>query len=199
MDVRGSFRRLLKRTGRNVYRLLRHPRRRKQSRLHNWMAERVFDRAMWQPTRERVALGLATGLFLALIPIPVQMIAGIAVASWKKWNVPSVILGTWITNPLTLWIYYFPFRLGVWIFESVGIPVAGGWTVVQRMTRGSNLTFESLGEAFTAAQAWLLGCVLVGMALAAIGYGLVFFLWGAISQVNVALPEGKSPPKSAPS
>ena len=149
------------------------------------MAERVFDRAMWKPTRESVAKGLATGLFLALIPIPVQMVAGVTVASWKRWNVPAVILGTWLTNPLTLWLYYFPFRLGVWIFESLGVRVAGGWDVVHTMTTASKLSFQSLGEAFTTAQAWFLGCFLMGIALAGIGYGLVYFLWGVLARVSV--------------
>jgi uncharacterized protein (DUF2062 family) len=199
LGAKGTFRRYFNRVSRYVYKLLRHPRRRKQSRLHNWMAERVFDRAMWKPSRERVAKGLAIGLFLALIPIPVQMAAGVTIASWKRWNVPSVILGTWLTNPLTLWIYYFPFKLGVWIFESLGIEVAGGWAVVHNMTTASELSFHSLGEAFTVAQAWFLGCILMGGAVAGIGYGLAYFLWGALSHVHLpAIPHPKQK-KSVPS
>ena len=185
MELAGTFRNFFNRTSRNVYRLLRHPRRRKRSRLHNWMAQRVFERAMWKPSRDSVAKGLAAGLFLAFIPIPVQMVSGVAVASWKRWNVPAIVLGTWLTNPLTLWIYYFPFKLGVWIFESFGIEVAGGWVVMHHMANASELSFHSLGEAFTASQAWLLGCVLMGGAVAGIGYGLVYFLWGALSHVPV--------------
>ncbi|MDA0813897.1 MAG: DUF2062 domain-containing protein [Verrucomicrobia bacterium] len=175
-----------KRSSRKVYRLLRHPRRRRRSRFQNWLAERVFDRELWRPTRDTVAKGLAAGLFLAMIPIPAQMAAGVAVASTKRWNIPATVIGVWLTNPLTLWIYYFPYRLGMAIFSAVGINVAGGRDVISNINNADTLlSFSNLSDAFTTAQAWLVGCVITGSVVAAIGYALIYFLWDVFSHVRV--------------
>ena len=174
-----------KRSSRKVYRLLRHPRRRRQSRLQNWLAERVFDRELWRPKRDTVAKGLAAGLFIAMIPIPVQMAAGVAVATTKKWNIPATVIGVWLTNPLTLWIYYFPYKLGMAIFSAMGINVASGRDVMSQMKNADTLlSFNNLSDAFTTAQAWLLGCVITGSVVAAIGYALVYFLWDVFAHVQ---------------
>ena len=166
--------------------MLRHPRRRKQSRIQNWLAERVFDRDLWRPQRDRVAKGLATGLFLSMIPVPVQMLVGVAVASAKRWNIPATMIGVWLTNPFTLWLYYFPYKLGMAIFSGVGINVAGGRNVMQNMTSADTmLSFRNVSDALTTAQAWLLGCVLTGTVVAAIGYAIVYFLWDVIAHVRV--------------
>ncbi len=175
-----------KRSSRKVYRLLRHPRRRRQSRLQNWLAERVFDRELWRPKRDTVAKGLAAGLFLAMIPVPVQMVVGVAIASTKRWNIPATVIGVWLTNPLTLWLYYFPYKLGMAIFSAIGIDVAGGRNVMSHMKNADTLlSFSNLSDAFTTAQAWLLGCVITGSVVAAIGYALVYFLWDVFSHVRV--------------
>lgn len=189
-----------KRSSRKVYRLLRHPRRRRQSRLQNWLAERVFDRDLWRPKRDTVAKGLATGLFLSMIPVPVQMLIGVAIASSKRWNIPATVLGAWLTNPLTLWLYYFPYKLGVAIFNGVGIEVAGGRDVMSNMTSADTLlSFSNVSDAFTTAQAWLLGCVITGAVVAAIGYALVYFLWDVVTHVRVPQVSGKMKEKKGKS
>lgn len=175
-----------RRSSRKAYRLLRHPRRRRQSRLQNWLAGRVFDRDLWRPKRDTAAKGLAAGLFLAMIPVPFQMLAGVAVASAKRWNIPATVLGVWLTNPLTVWLYYFPYKLGVAVFSGVGIDVASGRDVMHNMASADTmLTFRNVADAITTAQAWLLGCVLSGAAVAAVGYALVYFLWDVIAHVRV--------------
>ncbi|MGK0187549.1 MAG: hypothetical protein ACI9R3_003337 [Verrucomicrobiales bacterium] len=181
-----------KRSSRKVYRLLRHPRRRRQSRIQNWLAERVFDRDLWRPKRDTVAKGLATGLFLSMIPVPAQMLVGVAIASNKRWNIPATVLGAWLTNPLTLWLYYFPYKLGMAIFAGIGIDVPGGRDVMSNLTSADTLlSFSNVSDAFTTAQAWLLGCVIVGSLVAAIGYALVYFLWDVVTHVRVPEVIGK--------
>jgi uncharacterized protein (DUF2062 family) len=113
-------------------------------------------------------------------------VVGVAIASTKRWNIPATVIGVWLTNPLTLWLYYFPYKLGMAIFSAIGIDVAGGRNVMSHMKNADTLlSFSNLSDAFTTAQAWLLGCVITGSVVAAIGYALVYFLWDVFSHVRV--------------
>jgi len=52
----------------------------------------------------QIAMGVSLGVFIGVLPIGLQAISAIFIASLLKWNKISAALGTLITNPLT-----FPF------------------------------------------------------------------------------------------
>jgi uncharacterized protein (DUF2062 family) len=149
-----------------VYRLLRHPRYRRASRVHDWVARHVFDRTLWQPDERRVAAGVAAGLFLCMVPIPLQMFAGAAVAIRFRWNIPSAVLACWVTSPVTWPVTYLP----AWL---LGLHLTGTDPAVIRdlgaFDLGALVSYAS-GHSWSLVAAGLAGCLTVGAALAVLGY-----------------------------
>lgn len=56
---------------------------------------------LWHLNRYSVATGVSIGLFLAFIPIPLQMLLAAILSILLHANLPIAIALTWITNPLT--------------------------------------------------------------------------------------------------
>ncbi len=73
--------------------------------LHRKLGERLFSPEMWQPERARFASGCAIGVFFAMMPLPIQMLAAALVAYLARANIPAAIATTWISNPLTTPIF----------------------------------------------------------------------------------------------
>jgi hypothetical protein len=68
----------LRRASRNFYRQIRHPRSRRRGGWRKWFADRIHNRALWRPERNAVAAGVGGGLFLAMVPVPLQsLLAGV--------------------------------------------------------------------------------------------------------------------------
>lgn len=97
-------------------RYLRHMPRIKNIRgtwLHRRLGDRLFASELWQPSRRRLAAGLAVGAFFALMPAPFQMLAAGLIAYITRVNVPAAIAATWISNPFTMpFFIYAQYRLG---------------------------------------------------------------------------------------
>jgi len=156
----------LNQQSRRLYRLLRHPRYRRGSRLHDWVARHVFDRELWSPEERRVAAGVSSGLFICMLPIPLQMFVAVAVAIRFRWNIPSAALACWVTSPITWPITYLPAFL-------LGIHLTGADPIILDDLRGFNLDafFSHAAEnSWQLLAAALLGCLVVGSTLAALGY-----------------------------
>lgn len=51
--------------------------------------------------RRMVAKGVFIGFFIAIIPMPMQMLAVISVMPFTKFNVPIALAMCWISNPFT--------------------------------------------------------------------------------------------------
>src|SRR5919106_4245879 len=67
--------------------------------------------AYWSLNRRSVTRAFALGLFIAFVPLPIHVILGAALALALRLNVPAAIVGTFITNPLTLVpIYWAAYR-----------------------------------------------------------------------------------------
>tara|TARA_B100000674_G_scaffold489506_2_gene503607 strand:- start:265 stop:777 length:513 start_codon:yes stop_codon:yes gene_type:complete len=65
--------------------------------------------------RKSVSGAFAVGLFWAMIPIPIQMIAAAITAVGVRVNLPLAITLVWISNPLTMApIFYFNYLVGTW-------------------------------------------------------------------------------------
>ncbi len=65
------------------------------------MTKPLMDKNLWKPCRDTVAKGLAIGLFMAVMPMPLQaIVAGLAAVRFHG-NVPIAMAASWISNPLT--------------------------------------------------------------------------------------------------
>ena len=63
--------------------------------------------------REMVSKSVLIGVFLAFLPIPLQMLVVIVLMRFLKFNVPVAIALCWISNPLTMpFIFYIEYLVG---------------------------------------------------------------------------------------
>jgi uncharacterized protein len=73
---------------------------------------------LWHMNRRSVAGAFAVGLFVAFLPIPLQMVLAAAIAIWVRVNLPISVLLVWVSNPLTMPpIFYTAYTIGRWILD----------------------------------------------------------------------------------
>lgn len=72
--------------------------------------------------RKTVANAMMVGLFFAMIPMPMQMVAVVLCVPFLKFNVPLGVSLVWITNPVTMpIIFYGEYLLGNLLLFRDGI------------------------------------------------------------------------------
>jgi len=72
--------------------------------------------------RKTVTRALLVGLFIAFIPMPMQMLAVLAVLPFFKFNVPIAISLVWLSNPVTMpFMYYIEYLTGNLLLMQEGI------------------------------------------------------------------------------
>jgi hypothetical protein len=63
--------------------------------------------------RKSISRGVCIGIFWAFIPMPMQMLAVLAITPFIKFNVPIAITMVWLSNPLTMpFMYYMEYQTG---------------------------------------------------------------------------------------
>lgn len=78
-----------------------------------WLGRRIHDPNLWKCNIKSIPRGVAIGLFVAFIPLPIQMLLAVLLAVLFRANLPFAIACTWITNPITfIPINYFIHNLG---------------------------------------------------------------------------------------
>ena len=122
---------------------------------------------LWHLNRRSVAGGAAIGLFMAFIPMPLQMLPAAVFSVIFKFNMPIAVALVWITNPFTIApISYFAYKLGGLL---LGLPV-------------HDIAFEPTWEWLVTEFRWIwqpfvLGSFVVSAVSAVTGYFLVHALW----------------------
>ncbi len=117
--------------------------------------------------RRSVAGGVAVGLFVCMLPIPMQMVVAAGVAILVRVNLLISVALVWVSNPFTMPpMLYASYKLGAKIMGAN----------IQRKP------FELRVEWFwdNLAQIWqplLLGSVIIGLLAAAVGYLLAHLAW----------------------
>jgi uncharacterized protein len=138
---------------------------------------------LWRFARLSVARGVAVGLFVAFIPLPMQMLIAAVLAAWFKANIPIAMAMTWITNPLTfIPINYSIYRLGKWLLgENNKIMITGiNWNF-----HNWHDFWQSLGAWFLiSGKSFLVGLPIVAFSMAFIGYILTLILWRMTATIN---------------
>ncbi|MBE0498500.1 MAG: DUF2062 domain-containing protein [Campylobacterales bacterium] len=72
--------------------------------------------------RKMVSRAVMVGLFIAMIPMPMQMLAVILISPFFRFNVPIAISLVWITNPFTMpFIYYTEYLTGNFFLMQEGV------------------------------------------------------------------------------
>ncbi|AFJ02436.1 hypothetical protein Q7C_1286 [Methylophaga frappieri] len=130
--------------------------------------QRILDPQLWHLNRKRVATGLAIGLFIGLLPIPLQMLIVVPLAILLRANLPFAVMSVWITNPLTVApIYYFEYKLGALLLE---MPLLGEYAFT--------LSWEWFSREFSMIwQPLLLGSLICATIVALLGVVFVRIIW----------------------
>ena len=127
----------------------------------------LHDPNLWHLNRHSVARAMAVGLFAALMPMPLQMLLAAFLAILVRGNMPIAVSLVWLTNPLTIPpIFYCAYQLGAWLLH------------VPPRSLPDELTWAWIsGQLSTLWQPLLLGSLVLGVALGALGYYLTMSYW----------------------
>jgi uncharacterized protein (DUF2062 family) len=128
---------------------------------------RLHDPNLWHLNRRSASGAFAVGLFVAFVPLPLQMLLAAALAIVTRVNLPVSVALVWITNPLTMApVFYFCYRVGTWILNEPGPAPSFEFSVAWLQSELASIW-----------QPLLLGSLLTGIASAVLGYCAVRGLW----------------------
>ncbi len=83
-----------------------------------------IPRAYLSTNRKNITKGLFIGLFIAFIPMPMQMLAVLAMMPFAKFNVPIAFSMVWLSNPITMpAMYYIEYLTGSFFLQTQIEPV----------------------------------------------------------------------------
>jgi uncharacterized protein (DUF2062 family) len=139
---------------------------------NNKQLNKVFGTLLHDPNllhlnRRSVSMAFFVGLFMAFVPLPIQMVLAAAIAILIRCNLPIAVGLVWITNPITMPpIFYFSYKVGTWV---LGTPE-------RKFT--FDLSWEWLGTKLVAIwEPFLLGCAISGLFFGLLGYVTIRLLW----------------------
>lgn len=143
------------------------PERIKQNKSLRFMGTMLHDPNLWHLNRHSVARAMAVGLFVAMLPIPMQMLLSAVIAMPLRANLPISIGLVWLTNPVTMpAVFYIQYKIGSMLLgapeRSMPMELSLTW-----LTSEIHLIWQPL----------LLGAVLIGAVLAAVGYAGTMLYW----------------------
>jgi hypothetical protein len=149
----------------------------RQVRALHLFGDALFHPALWHLNRRSAAGGVAVGMFCGLIPGPLQMLgAGIA-AVLLRVNLPTALLTTLYTNPITIVpLYMVAYKIGSLALGAAGArpptpPPDWDWSAQMASIRALGDWALGLGAPLA------LGVFLLACLLAASGYVIVRVLW----------------------
>lgn len=91
----------------------------KQNKSLRFLGTLLHDSNLWHLNRHSVSRAMAIGLFMALIPMPMQMAASAAVAVPSRANLPISVGLVWLTNPVTMPpVFYAQYKIGTWLLGT---------------------------------------------------------------------------------
>lgn len=111
---------------------------------------------IWHLNRRSVAGAFALGLFVAFLPLPMQMLIAAAIAIWVRVNLPIAVTTVWVSNPVTIPpLTYTAYTIGRWILNepprSFRIELTMQWFTSELLTIWKPLVTGSLVMAIAAA------------------------------------------------
>jgi len=135
--------------------------------VRGWLARTFRNPALWTPTRRSVSGGVAVGLFVGWMPIPLQMVLAAVLASALRVHVPVSMVMVWITNPLTIVPLLYAAR-------RTGSTLLGETPRAIGTDAGVGELLRGMGEAWPAL---LTGCLFWGACSAVLGFFATRLLW----------------------
>ncbi len=131
------------------------------------MGDWLYQPNLWHINRSSASRAFFVGLFLAFLPLPIQMFLAAGLALMVRCNLPIAVGLCWISNPLTMApLYYFAYRVGAAVLGTD----AG--------TLDFQLSWEWLSTSMVVIwQPFLLGCLICGFFFGSLGFFTIQLLW----------------------
>ncbi len=131
------------------------------------LGRRLLEPELWHLNRQYVSTAFAVGLFVAWLPIPMQMLVAAAMAMIIRCNLPISVALVWVSNPITLpALLLFGYQAGAWLLgkppELEAFELSWEWMRAR------------LGQIW--APLWL-GSVVCGLVSAFLGWGSMQLVW----------------------
>ena len=141
-----------------------------------WLCGWLKKPYLWHITRHTIARGVAVGLFINFIPLPLQMLWAALLARICRANLPSAIALTWINNPFTFVpINLFIYHVGSWALHVRQIPplqvpqLTWSWSNIIHL----DLTFWTVAFG----KVYLIGLSIVSISAALVGFCVIQIGW----------------------
>lgn len=132
-------------------RYMPNPDRIKRNKSLRFLGTMLHNPNLWHITRHSVARAMACGLFVAMLPIPMQMLLSTLFAVLFHANLPISVGLVWLTNPITMPpVFFAQYKIGTLLLgtpeRSMPMELSLSWLsseihhIWQPMLAGSLLT-----------------------------------------------------------
>jgi len=92
--------------------------------LKEFLKKYKIPREYFSTSRKMIARGVWLGLFIAFIPMPMQMAAVLLFVPFFRFNVPVALAMCWLSNPITMpFMYYMEYLTGSYLLGIEPEPV----------------------------------------------------------------------------
>lgn len=96
----------------------------KHPKVTNFLNKYNIPKDYFSASRKMIGKGVALGIFIAFIPMPMQMLAVLFFTPFFRFNVPIAIAMCWITNPFSMpFVYYIEYLTGSFLLGLKMEPV----------------------------------------------------------------------------
>jgi uncharacterized protein len=151
----------------------------------SWLHGFLHDPKLWHINRRTVAGGAASGLLVAFIPLPLQMLLAALIAITARVNVLVAIATTWISNPITfLPINYIIYKVGGWISGENKNNFASIKEFRFSINNLSGMYHEFFSWFVSLGKPYLIGLPIVSIGAALLGYVIIRLLWRIVITVH---------------
>ena len=148
-------------------RLMPTPGRLREIKSLSFLGEWLFQPNLWHINRTSASRAFFVGLFLAFVPVPIQMILAALLAVQVRCNLPLAVGLCWISNPITMGpLFYFAYRVGATVIGA------------QPEALEFQLSWEWISSSLLAVwQPFLLGCLICGFFFGSLGFFTIQMVW----------------------
>ena len=135
--------------------------------VRGWVRNTFAQPMVWHLNRRSVAGGVAVGLFISWIPVPLQMLVAAVIAAVLRVHVPVSVVMVWFTNPLTV----APLLYVAW---QSGSMILGKPVLAEPFAFNTNSILAGAGQAWPTLLTGMLFCASV---TAVLGFAATLLAW----------------------
>jgi len=131
---------------------------------------KLYEPGIWYFNKYTISRATSIGLFVAWMPIPLQMLLAASFAILFKANLPISVALVWLTNPITMPVFFlFAYKIGMTFFTSSNLNPN-----VLNFELSFAWLFNKMCDIW---QPFILGCIICAIVSSIIGNILVRVLW----------------------